>query len=247
MKRIFAFLTVITLIVLTIPAFAASDRNYIFDDAGLLNDSQKEQIQAKLDEISEKYKCDVVVVTTNTLDGKTLTAYADDFQDYNGYSDDGILLLVSMENREMHISTKGNYIELLPDKVLDYLADKIVPYLKKGDYYNVFDKYADSCDYLLKHNGKLPLSPLWYLASLVGGLIAALIGTGSMKSDLKTVEWKSAANYVKKGSLNITQSKDVFLYTHIDRRRKPEPTKSGGVSTHTSSSGTVHGGISRKF
>ena len=39
----------------------------------------------ELDEISEKQQCDVVVVTENSLDGKSAQDYADDFFDYNGY------------------------------------------------------------------------------------------------------------------------------------------------------------------
>lgn len=39
------------------------------DFADLLDDGQKEELEAKLDQVSEDYGCDVVVVTEETLDG----------------------------------------------------------------------------------------------------------------------------------------------------------------------------------
>ena len=53
--------------------------------ADLLDDGQKEELEAKLDQVSEDYGCDVVVVTEETLDGAVPQDYADDFFDYNDY------------------------------------------------------------------------------------------------------------------------------------------------------------------
>ncbi|MBO5147409.1 MAG: TPM domain-containing protein [Clostridia bacterium] len=38
-----------------------------------------------IDEVSEKHKFDLVIVTVNSLNGKTSTEFADDFYDYNDY------------------------------------------------------------------------------------------------------------------------------------------------------------------
>jgi len=67
----------------------------LIDGADLLTDSEEAKLLERLDEISEKYQTDVVIVTNYSLEGKTSTAYADDFFDYNGYgfgeNADGIL------------------------------------------------------------------------------------------------------------------------------------------------------------
>lgn len=55
------------------------------DFADLLDDGQEEELEAKLDQVSEDYGCDVVVVTEETLDGAVPQDYADDFFDYNDY------------------------------------------------------------------------------------------------------------------------------------------------------------------
>ena len=93
-RKIFTLLCVLTLIVglgiLNIPVCAEEipqDRQLprLVDDADLLTDSEEQELNTELDEISEKQQCDVVVVTKNSLDGKSAQDYADDFFDYNGY------------------------------------------------------------------------------------------------------------------------------------------------------------------
>lgn len=53
---------------------------------------------------------------------------------------------------------------------------------------------------------------------------------------------------MKAGSMNITESRDMFLYDTVTRTAKPKDNDSGGgSSTHTSSSGSTHGGGGGKF
>jgi uncharacterized membrane protein YgcG len=92
------------------------------------------------------------------------------------------------------------------------------------------------------------------------GLIAALIGTGIMKSKNKSVRSKyDADRYVERGSFNLRDHRDYFLYSRTSRSARPKETErssggggghggsfSGGSSTHTSSSGATHGGGGRR-
>ena len=72
----------------------------LVDEAGLLSEEESSTLINKLEEISQRQKNEVAVVTVNSLEGKTAEAYADDYYDYNGYgygeNDDGLLLLVSI-------------------------------------------------------------------------------------------------------------------------------------------------------
>ena len=81
----------------------------LVDDAGLLTEEESNALLNKLEDISQKYENEVGIVTVNSLEGKTAEAYADDYYDYNGYgygeNDDGLLLLISMGEREWAIST----------------------------------------------------------------------------------------------------------------------------------------------
>ena len=83
----------------------------LVDEAGLLSEEESSTLINKLEEISQRQENEVAVVTVNSLEGKTAEAYADDYYDYNGYgygeNDDGLLLLVSMGEREWAITTYG--------------------------------------------------------------------------------------------------------------------------------------------
>ena len=69
-------------------------------------------------------------VTADTINGETPMAYADDYYDYNGYGagadNDGILLLLSMEDRDWWISTTGYGIDAFTDYGIDVIGDEIV-------------------------------------------------------------------------------------------------------------------------
>lgn len=118
------------------------------DDAGLLNDSERTMVLEKLDSTSSSLKFDIVIITVEKFDGKTPRDYADDFYDYNnfGYGNekDGILLLVSMENRDWHITTTGRGIEIIDDNALDEIADSFLSDLSAGKYYKAFSNFIDT-------------------------------------------------------------------------------------------------------
>jgi len=240
----------------TLTAYAAPVR--LIDEADLLSSEQESQIAEKLNGISRQYQLDVVILTVESLDGATAEAYADDYYDENGYGPDGILLLVSTEEGDWWVSTAGYGITAITDAGLEYMADRFVPQLSDGEYAQAFETFADLCDSFLaqaktgdpydSHN--LPKEPFSVVANLlialVIGLVAALIVTGSMKSKLNTVRKKSKADdYVVGGSMRLTASRDLFLYTKVEKRERPK--ESSGSSTHTSSSGNTHGGGGGKF
>ncbi len=262
-KRIITvFFTLIFLITSFSAVFAYNDRELplLVDNADLLTDSEEKSLNSMLERISEEHECEVAVVTVYSLDGKTATEYADDFFDYNGYGygvhDDGILLLVSMEHSDWAISTHGYAITAFTDLGLDYMADEFLPYLSGGDYKEAFSRYSELCDELLTqarsgspYDGKEPLGfmPRIFISLGVGVLFAFII-TRIMKAQLKSVRFQPAAgSYVRKNSLNIKDSRDLFLYTKIDKRAIPKKTSGSGSSTHRSSSGRTHGGRSGKF
>ena len=75
-------------------------------------------------------------------------AYADDFYDNNefGYGDsnDGILLLVSKENRDWHITTTGIAIDIIDGSNLKKIEDSFLPDLSDGNYYSSFVSFINS-------------------------------------------------------------------------------------------------------
>lgn len=268
------FFALLLSVLTSIPVFAVSDLQRFVDEAGLLTSSEGTELLDKLNEISERQQVDVVVVTVDSLEGASATEYADDFYDMNGYGfgneGDGILLLISMEERDWAMSTSGFGITAFTDAGLEYISDMIVGDLGDGDYAWAFTTFAEMCDdyitqaktgepYDVDHLPKDPLVLIVFLVvALAIGFVISLIATGIMRSKLKSVYSKTeAGGYVKKGSLNLTLKNDLYLYKDVKRRERPKeeekedrPDKapsSGGSTTHKSSSGKKHGGASGKF
>ena len=139
MKRIITlFLSLLLLACLPLSVFAtendtvltvgSSNAAYVVDDADLLSASEASELSSIAEEISRRQQCDVVILTVDSLGGKSATAYADDYFDYNGYGygadRSGILFLLSMEERDWWMSTRGSAIQAFTDDGIQYLFSK---------------------------------------------------------------------------------------------------------------------------
>lgn len=72
----------------------------------------------------------------------------------------------------------------------------------------------------------MPFTITSVIVCLVIGLIVGFIGTGILRSSLKSVDFKEeATNYRNLGDLNVTDRKDVFLYKKLDKTAIPKKDK----------------------
>lgn len=235
----------------------------LVDTADILSDSEETELLAKLDEISERQQCDVVVAAVGSLEGKTAQEYADDFYDYNGYgfgeNRDGVILLVSMEERSWYISTCGYGITAFTDAGIEYMEDKFLSPLSDGDYSKAFTTYAELCDDFITQakkgrpydKGNLPkgsVSPIWIAGDLLIGFVIAFILGSAKKSKLKSVRRQRAAqDYAVPGSMMLMLNQDQLVNRTMTTRKIERDSGGGGSSTHESSSGTTHGGSGGSF
>lgn len=120
-------LLLLTVGVLTVGAADAHPPRLV-DNAGLLSQAEADSLRATLDQYSEELNFDIVVVTTNTLDGKTPRDYADDYFDYNGYgygaNRDGALFLryINGSSKEVWLSTSGEGIKAIRDADIESIS-----------------------------------------------------------------------------------------------------------------------------
>lgn len=266
MKKIAAVIMALSACAVCAFSVSAENADKVVDNADLLTDSQEQELEDKLSALVDKYDCDAVIVTTDTIDGKTPMAYADDYFDYNDYGvgtdRDGVLFLLSMEDRDWWISTRGEGIDIFTDYGIQFIGDEMLSDLSGGDYYEAFCTFAELSDdfmeqaqdgepYDVDNKYKTTGDRIKVVLISMGiGIVAALIVTFSLKGQLKSVKPNNQAkDYVRPGSMKLTSSRDVFLYKNVDRTVKQTSSSSGGggSSTHTSSSGATHGGGGGKF
>ena len=261
MKKKWVFFLCLLLLctVMASPVYAVDAPARLVDNADYLTDSEKTALLSKLEEISTRQGVDVVIVTIPALYGEDITSFADDFYDDSGYCPDGILLLLADDEGEWAISTAGYGITAFTDAGLAYLEEQFIDDLSAGNYADAFQAFISESEnmiiqaqsgrpYDVGNMPKAPFQPLKSLMiSLVIGIVAALIITGIMKSQLKSVRSQAAAaQYVKEGSMELTLCRDIYLYRNITRQKR-DSGSSGGSSTHRGSSGTSHGGRSGGF
>ena len=253
----------VLVIALAVPCFAEGAR--CVDNAGLLSDAEMLSVSAKLDEISIKHGVDITVLTTPSTYGDSVSAYADNYYDNSdwgqGDARDGIMLMISMAERDWYISTCGRGIDAVTDYGISYIGQQIVQELSEGDYAGAFEHFADVCDRMLTQEAsgeaydvdnqvgeKHGFNFEGGLVSLIIGAITALFPTSVMKNDLKSVNNQvKASNYIKQGSLNLTNKSDTFLYRHVASVPIVHDDDHGGSSTHVSVGGMTHGGGGGKF
>lgn len=257
-KTVSLILIVLLLAILTLSAFATFNNFTVTDEAGFLTETQSEEISKELDLVREKYNFDVALYTEEFMSGENAQSTADDLYDYAlygfGENADGIMLYIAKEERLYHFTTHGSGEVIFNDNGLAYLEKKILPSLQEGDYYSAIKIYADTASELLEMAERgTPFDEKQltggYIAGVLGGaviipLLLALLMTKIKMKKMKTaVENNYAANYMKKGSMNLSMSRDIFLYSTVTKTEKPKQ-NSGG---HTSSSGERHGGRGGSF
>lgn len=278
MKKILVFLlTAVFLLSIAVgaSAYPMSSRPARLDDgADLLTDAEEAELTGLLDQISEEWQTDVIVATAESIGGRYIESYADDYYDANGFgfgeNADGILLLIVMEDSDWALSTCGRAIDVFTDDRQAAMSSQFLPYLSGGEYLKAFRTYAAYCETYLKLG--LPEDSWeddpqsdtreewsskdylkWIPIALAIGLVIGLIVTASLKKQLKSVRMNNAAGSYVRGGLNLTTATDLFLYRKVDRIEIPRDDyhgsggHHGGSSVHMSSSGRSHGGSHGHF
>lgn len=278
MKKILILL--LALLMMAAPAMAAHEYAIVIDEAGILEADEVESLNDKAWALSEAYGMEIVIMTTPGLGGAAVREYAADFYDYGGYgygdNYDGVMLMLSMEERDWYILTTGSATDVFTDYGIQEMGEDMLFFFADGDYAGGFDRFlVDAERYILQAQtgapfdvgnteGPLALSNYldygdssmgyvnWKMYALwIVGLALAftLVGMLILKRGMKSARpQRDADQYVRAGSMNLLRAQDIYLY-HTQKRipRPKQDSSSGGSSTFTSSSGSTHGGGGGKF
>ena len=250
---IFALVLMISLTVL--PASAEGEHTVKLDDAAdLLSSSEESSLLSTMQDLSDACGCNVVFITFSDMSGATFTfnGKADDyaFRYYEtscGVNTDGLLVYVTLKDedgdRKVGVFGTGKCEKRLSNKESEEIRSNAISKHNPDSrgYYDFLNSIA------LGLKEAVPPHLKWYMlpiAIAIGFVIAMLI-MSSIKKKLTSVSMQyGAANYVRNGSMNVTQSRDTYLYSTVTRTEKPKNTSGG---SHTSSGGGSYSGGSSKF
>lgn len=265
MKRFLAlFITILLTMCCTITVFAAEDRQRVFDKAGVFTAEEAAGLEDELKEAVDEIGMDFVILTTSDKEGASLQDYADDFYDYGGFGTDaegsGLLMLIDMEDRTVYVSTKGKAIKYLTDKRLSNLTDnndQLYEYLASGYYedavQNVIGEVEDYVEQGIPGAKKLTFFEI-LLAIAVPALVAYLYISSIKRQYTMKAEKENSANYAiayrNTSAFAFAVNADELISHKVVTRIIPvtsnhsdsDSDDSGHSTTHTSHSGSIHGG-----
>lgn len=249
---VFALILLLGLSLCTLAAEAAdlpSAAQHVFDGSGLLTSEEWEKLESRAETLSQSHRCGIYFATVDDYteygDGDVFETTYQIYHDNQlgvGEGRDGIIVLLSMKERDYAMFVYGPYAEQVFDEDgLEKLEDAFLGDFGRDDWYGGISHYLDACDrYLTQAEEGGPVrSPKWIwivvvtaTSCLIAGIVCLLL-----KRNMKTVRQKAEANaYITAGGLHLTKQYD--LYTHTTHVR----TK---VQNHSSSSRSGGGGRGR--
>lgn len=264
-RSLISVLLLVFLLMMPVTVFADGKKAHpdrIKDQADILTTEEEQELRESADEISKRQKLDVVIVTVPNTGEKTAKEEAQDFYDYNGYgmgnNHDGIMLLLSMDDRQYYICTTGYGITAFTDSGINYIESQIVPEFKENDYVEAFVKFEKLSDDFVTaakdgkpYDGKhMPVSSMAVMINVVEsvilGFVVALFLALKKKAAMKTIrEQDDACHYTCDEKVKLTKNHDRFVSEFVTKRIIEDEKK--GSSTSTGSSGTTHGGGGGSF
>lgn len=252
MKKIWTVLIIALFsIFLTTPA-NASERSLVEDYAGILNVDEVTKLNAKANAISDKYGCDAVIfVIYEMTDNDGPMVWAMDIFDEFGYGygsqRSGIMLFLSMAERDYAMIAHGYGNVAFTDHGKDVMLDKfILPLLKNDDYYGAFNAYLNKSEEFLRlaYEGApfdINTDPDALFSSMIMKiavvvlvpLIIAFVVCSIWKSQMQTARPAMAAdNYIPKDGFILTAQSDMFLY-RTRKSVKVQSSSSGGTTVNS--------------
>lgn len=129
------------------PSIAADKlilNNPVIDQANILNPQQKQRLEAQLQSIYRQGLAQAAVIIVPTTDGVPIFDYslkaAEKWELGKADTDNGLLILVAVNDRDIYIQSGYGLEGVLPDAILNrIIEDEITPYFKPENGSRYFD------------------------------------------------------------------------------------------------------------
>lgn len=237
-KKIFVTLLLAILLIscLGICAYAQDDNqasfSYVMDEAELLSSFERQSLESYAAEVSANYGCGVYIVTVNDYrdyDPSGVEPAAEAVYSSYGFGEGsektGIMLLLSMDDRDYDILAHGDYAHMaFTDYGKDKLADKFIDDFGSDDWNAGFEDFIAACNTFMDYaqQGNPVDVDSGYedigvgtklIISVPIGCIVALIVCLILRAQMKTANKQTEAReYVSKNGVNMRISQDHFTH-----------------------------------
>ncbi|MBP6884151.1 MAG: TPM domain-containing protein [Candidatus Pacebacteria bacterium] len=189
-------LLLLVVLPLSVQAFTIPERpnSYVKDYATLMSAEQVQSLEVKLNAFEKNTTNEIAVVTIPTLDGDVIENVAQEIFTKWGIGkkdkNNGVLLLVSLEERKTRIHTGYGVEGDLTDLGTSYIQSEVMtPAFRNGDYYGGINGAVDKMIEALGGNNivpedystssgasKIPWEFIFFLVFLIFQILAAALG-----------------------------------------------------------------------
>ncbi len=254
MKSKVSFLVVLLFTFLfSFQAYAAPPQ-YIYDNAGLLTEGEKENLEKVAAKLSAERGIAFIVLTTNDTQGKHIKDYMSDFVDHNevGYESAAgstAIIALDMINRDVYLAGFDKAKTYLDYERLEKIRNKVTPALSEGNYEQAFKQFIEQAHY---YSGYEPgfnpdnlLYKFWF--QLLISLGVAVIAVGIMVANRGGRITVDNNTYIDSDNSGVTNARDSYITTHISKVKKPSNNNKGGGGGGVSGGGRSFSGSGGKF
>lgn len=251
-KLISVLLCLVLMLPLSISLKAEKEIPYVDDQAMILSPTEKQSLTRIAEEASQKVGCGIYIVTVldyqnlgyeGYIEG-VLRKYYADYGYGTGENKDGVILMLSMLERDYSLYTHGFGDSGLSDPAMDYLVDTFLRDFSHDSWYNGFEHYISCTEDLLQRTldghpyDENTLTPIEKILSLVISVLIALglsnLLTAYHVKKLHSVEMETDAQEFA-GALALSRKED--RYTHTTTSRVYDPPSSSSSSGGRSGGG----------
>lgn len=268
-KRLFASLLFLGLLFASATGALAAEADdfYVLDHADILSDGQEESLAETARALTEAYGCSVHIGTIGDMRDYgfyDIEECAEDFFNSNGLGvgeeHTGILLLLSMAERDYDIDAHGSFAHYaFTDYGKTTIRDGFLDNFRENDWYGGFADYLDRCGAMLRlaqdgepvdittaQRVRGRVTPGGVIVSLLLSLLGAWGICSALKRRHNSVRTAADADsYVAEGAVRFRIREDRF--THATESRRHIEYSSGGRGGGTTISSGGHSHSSGKF
>lgn len=226
------------------------EMKYIFDVSDLLGYEEWRELESRAGAYSQNHHCGIYfALVDDYTDYGDGSVYQVTYEIYHqmqlgmGDNRDGIIVLLSMEERHYAMFVYGDYAEYAFNEFgQEKLEEKFLGDFGHDDWYGGIANYLDACDeFLTMAEAGEPVRPpyeLYFFAIAVLACLAAGIVCHWLVCNMKGVRQKAEANaYIAKDGLHLEIQRDQFIRTSVTRSRIEKESSGSGSSRRESGGG----------
>lgn len=194
--------------------------SYVNDYSKILNSGDAKELNNRLISIDSVSNTQIVFLIIPSLGGKNIYEYAlqvaNEYKIGKQYLNNGILFVISPEERNMRFMLGNGMEHLISDEKADSIFQLLVPFLKAKKYYECFNRFVDLVEEtnginwktIISVNSKVELARLGnYPAKIVGKITEVTGNSFTFSSDNFEIELKIPFHYKHRDYLMLLYGK----------------------------------------